>query len=767
MTEVLAKSDPKISLKQHISDGLSVLKHLKESFPKSPICAKKKNFWELLELSVIMHDLGKAHQEFQKVLLGQGNEWHSQRHELFSLPFIESLRISNNDKLLISRVVAAHHRSYSILQSFVDSNYDEDTEEFKKEFDKVRQKDATDIANSFQDSLYDDHTTISPLHPNHIILAYKCLTKKYVMGKIDVIPYYETLLLLMGAFHHCDHLSSAFITEFPIIEVEKFAFLDELKLSLSQKNLNLYFHQNKASETLGNTILTAPTGSGKTETSMLWLRNQLSNIGQGRTFYVLPFTASINAMYERLRDPQKGLGNEAVGMLHGKLNAYLYESFYEDKGNVPSVVSKIKQLQQTFKTLETPLKIVTPFQLLKHLFGLKGFEKGIFEWVGGYFIFDEIHAYDPEITAQIIVLLEFLSKKMEAKIFIMTATLPTFLKQRIGNAIGSFEEIQAEQLLYESFTRHRVLLFRGKLNDNLSKIRDDLDSDKSVLVVCNTVDQAREVYDAFESIVEKLLIHGRFSAKDRASIEQQLHKNPPKLLIGTQAIEVSLNIDYDVIYTEPAPLDALIQRFGRVNRKREKAPCPCIVFRERNEKDEYIYSEKLILLTLKVLEEIVYKNDGLIKEGELQRYIDIVYPGYDEKEQGKFDKIYHLLNLSVKNLIPFEHSKDREEDFYKQFDGIKVLPSFYEKEYQHRLSNFDFIGAEQLKVSIRKNWFARLIDSKEIKIFEQIVYKSESSNKNIVKKYYRIHKKYRPETGLDLNTDEDPKYLVNELDIML
>ena len=84
MTDLLAKSEPKVPLKKHIEDGLSVWKCLQVSFPQAPICAGNENFWRLLRLSVVMHDLGKAHSEFQKELRGLKSEWYSQRHELFS-----------------------------------------------------------------------------------------------------------------------------------------------------------------------------------------------------------------------------------------------------------------------------------------------------------------------------------------------------------------------------------------------------------------------------------------------------------------------------------------------------------------------------------------------------------------------------------------------------------------------------------------------------------------------------------------------------------
>lgn len=754
MTDILAKSEPPITLKQHIEDGLSVWKHLQSSFPAASSCAGKKNFWRLLWLSIVMHDLGKAHAEFQKVLRGLENVWNSQRHELFSLPFAKQLQIADNEKCMVLRVVAAHHRNYSWLSNFIENNYELDPSEFKREFAKVNVQKAVDLANSFEEGLI--NSEVFPESPLKIITDYQREIQRVFLGRQEEISDYFALLLLMGAFHHCDHMSSAFITEFSHLQESSFIFLDEMKRDLNRKGFDLYSHQDMASRLLGNVILTAPTGSGKTETSMLWLRNQLFKIGQGRVFYVLPFTASINAMFERLRDNKKGLGEEVVGMLHGKLNAYLYESFFEETGNLKELKARIKDLKQTFKNLQTPLKILTPFQLLKNLFGLKGFEKNIFEWVGGHFIFDEIHAYEPEVTAQIIVLLEFLTKRLQAKVFIMTATLPTFLKNRIGEAIDNYQEIKADTALYDSFNRHRLKLKDGLLAENLNLIKKDLEGSKNVLVVCNTVDQARSVFERFRDDFDSLLIHGRFTAKDRTHIEKRLQNRVPKLLIGTQAIEVSLDIDYDVIYTEPAPLDALIQRFGRVNRKQSKTPCPCIVFRERNERDKYIYDHNLIEKTLNVLEDIEKLNEGVIQEIELQHYIDQVYGGYDNDAKEKFDKIYNLLTQSVKRLTPFEPSQEGEEEYYKQFDGVKVLPAFYEKEFKQNLDNFDFIGAEQLKIQISKRRFVQYFNTPDLEKLTYVVFSSDNPKaKSIEHKYLKINKKYRPDTGLNFDLDED------------
>ena len=84
--QILAKSNPKISLKRHIDDGLIILEYLKKCIPNVPNIQGESNFWNILKVCVICHDLGKSHKEFQKMLIGENNEWFCQRHELFSLP---------------------------------------------------------------------------------------------------------------------------------------------------------------------------------------------------------------------------------------------------------------------------------------------------------------------------------------------------------------------------------------------------------------------------------------------------------------------------------------------------------------------------------------------------------------------------------------------------------------------------------------------------------------------------------------------------------
>lgn len=743
--EVLAKSEPQVSLKQHIDDCLVIYEQLVECFPNLPL-ANHDVFWNIVRNSLVFHDTGKAHSEFQRILHKYPkNTWKHQRHEMFSLYFINQASIPENWKDLIYYAVIGHHRSINETYEFIIHSYTALTQSdwcscddlsYENECGKLWKNRVWKILNEYgYQKINEDIIDIGAVVKGFYNAPCKLSDNMFIQH-----------LLLVGFVKQCDHLASGGVKKLYKLSDANFSFLFEYPL---------YKHQECSNGALGNVILSSPTGSGKTETSILWLKHQLEMTGEGRIFYVLPYTASINAMYERLdmKFSTDRTGNShCVGMIHGKLSQYIENKF--SLGKSWSAEEK-EQLIKDFNTLVTPMKIVTPFQLLKYLFGLKGFEKGMSEWAGAYFIFDEIHAYDSKTFAQIIVLLEFCIQYMKVNVFIMTATLPSFMLHILEQAIGKHRRIIADEDLYSKFDRHRICIEKGKLQDSLDLIQKDIDEGKKVLVVCNTVEQAQYVYENLYIQDSKLLLHGSFNAEDRNKKEIRLQNEEIKLLVGTQAIEVSLDIDYDTIYSEPAPIDALIQRFGRVNRKRKKGICICHVFDIQNEKDKFIYNETVVSRTLDVLCEIEKKDGGIIHERDLQEYIDEVYPNWEEKQKEDFDVTYQMLSLGIANrLLPLTYDDKSEELFYKQFDGVKVLPVCLMRQYQHYLDTYQFIKAEGLLVSIRESRFFALL--KDDDISKESFYYTKIDDERLNNKSVLVIKRaYDEELGLQISKTEN------------
>lgn len=754
--EVLAKAEPPISLKQHIDECLSVFESLRKALECLPV-NDLSHFWEIVRIGIIFHDLGKSHSEFQKLLLGKRANWYHQRHELFSTPFINSLDLPEDDKLLLKLIVTGHHKDFNFLFDHIQKGYKTGDDLFsfgedgKLDWDEETKK----LNIQYIKALLNEYGIV--LNDGKLVLPMQ-LVRDYSQSPVNTKRItFKELLFAAGALKQCDHLASAGVFKVNVLEEKHFNFLYETKWMP-------YFHQKRASEINGNIMLTAPTGSGKTEASLMWLHKQIKERGQGRAFYILPFTASINAMFERLDEKMQG-NNEIVGLVHGKLSEYIESRFGDENYSWQNETLK-RELKESFRALVHPLKVATPFQLLKSIFGLKGFEKGILEMSGGYFIFDEIHAYNPEVTAQIKVLIEFATKFLNVKVCLMTATLPGFLKKEFADAIGEYTEINADNDLYQSFIRHRIKVAKGLLLDHIPEIQQRLDIGDRVLVVSNTVKQAQIIYNSLDT-PKKVLLHSAFNGVDRNRKEAKLKSDEINLLVGTQAIEVSLDIDYDVIFTEPAPLDALLQRFGRVNRHRingqYRPPCDCIVFSERNDVDKHIYKyEEVITRTLDALCDIQSQNSGVIAEIDLQRYIDLVYPNWSEKEKEDFERVYiHLKADVLENLAPFIFDSHREDEFEKQFDGIKVLPSILRKEYQNLLDANRFIEAESLKVSVSKQRFASLIYKDGIQR-DTSIFKFLSNESLKEHSYFIINRRYDDELGLQLDVEET----YNELSII-
>lgn len=304
-----------------------------------------------------------------------------------------------------------------------------------------------------------------------------------------------------------------------------------------------------------HSLVIAPTGAGKTDFLLRRCR--------GRVFYLLPFQASINAMFERFRATIPG--SEAVRLLHASSRLILAKN------------QKIGWVERAIADkVGAPLKVMTPYQVASVVFGTKGYESMLVDVQDCDVVMDEIHTYTKISRAIVLRLVEILHN-CGCRIHVGTATMPTELRQKVLVLLGENETdivtLTSEEL--DTFDRH-IIHKVADMESTFTLIASALKRDEKVLLVANQVRRAQEIYEQLSELfpdIPGMLIHSRYRRGDRARLEEQLKEKYEAGLTGcfvvaTQVVEVSLDISFDMMITESAPLDSLIQRFGRVNRRR-------------------------------------------------------------------------------------------------------------------------------------------------------------------------------------------------------
>jgi CRISPR-associated endonuclease/helicase Cas3 len=748
---ILAKSDG-TTLQEHIEDCLiiaddikCVLSHLMNDY----------HFEHLLILAICFHDFGKLHPEFQKLLKNQENDWEHQRHEVYSVIFTNKIVLKKKDAILIQKAILGHHKSFEELREkhLSDKELEEDYQDYwKYRGNKFHPKDILKNLPRFkQDDLKELMSAIDCIL-NARDIEYTMRTIQYSKQKDPVeqlAKYHQEFehfsyehfrhLLFSGLVKMCDHYGSAKIQSLPHLTSDHFNFVRSFS--------HPFNHQLQCWAESENVVLIAPTGSGKTECAMGWLEKTLMN-GMGKVFYILPYTASINAMHQRLClaiENTEPIDSTLIGVQHGKIDQYLNQFIDAD-------YDSLKEKSNTFKKMIHPFKITTPFQILKYFFGIKAFEIGLVNLYGAKIIFDEIHAYDVATFAQLVVIIGFLTRFFRASIFVMTATLPTFQRKEIEDALGKATLIKPQEKFLKSINRHRVSIYQGDMFSAIDALESEIIKAPQVMLVLNTVNQAQECYRKICEIYpeEKIcLIHGRFTANDRLRNENLAFDKDTKFLIGTQAIEVSLDIDYDLMITDPAPLDALLQRFGRVNRKGNKkgGPAPIYVCRKSSGNDGKIYPREIVEKTLDVLSGI-----DILRESGVQNLIDEVYPDWLPEQKKEFEDTKNLFAMSLESLQPYSKYKEREEEFYDKFDDVKVLPTVFYSEYKKLIEAGQFIEADGLMVGLHKSTYRRLKFNDSRPMIELCRFSIVKTNDTIITTTVVVAKcRYSHQIGLIIN----------------
>ena len=679
-------------------------------------------------LAIALHDVGKAASGFQQMLRGEQKHWGGKRHEILSAVFASSVSGVSPAVLL---AILTHHKDipadgitgsqfgcllpeqlplqdeFSPVWAQMVQEWKENRKLFRREWAKIckalGRKDLTPV---------DPDLTSLNLNPAWLSRTIGKLGQRKSISFPD--RYYGSLV--RGLTVAADHLGSAHRLPPPIPDLRSFSVLQQMPRPF----------QMRAGQTEGPAILRAPTGSGKTEAAMLWAqRNQRRN---GRVFYVLPYTASINAMYRRLgpgNSPGRPgiFGSTNVGLLHSRATASLY-SMLESNDDACSRLDRqehAKTLSSLAREMWFPIRVCTPHQLLRYILRGKGWETMLAEFPNACFVFDEVHAYDPRVVGLSLAAAK-MARRWNVHSLFFSATLPRFLESLIRQAIGQAPMIVPDEALEEdrevlNRKRHIVEIWDGTLLDSLEQISDAVESSRSTLIVCNHVRTARLVFDTLQVRFGKgtALLHGQFNQEDRNNIEKVLTTGSlPKVLVATQVVEVSLDVDFGQAFLEPGPIDALVQRMGRVNRAGTKVPVPVVVFTEQVN-PYYLYCEchkGAHELTCRVHRSIeaLRSIQNPISERDLIIAADRVYEnGYQGHDKQAFDEGFNhpdIVDLETR-LLAGAH-QDWVEQVIEKTDGtVEVLPASLVTEYETRRQQGLWVEANALLVSIRlKSWNA-------------------------------------------------------------
>ncbi|RMX15457.1 CRISPR-associated helicase Cas3' [Vandammella animalimorsus] len=363
-------------------------------------------------------------------------------------------------------------------------------------------------------------------------------------------------------------------------------------------------------------LVEAPMGEGKTELAFLaHLHLQAANEHRG-LYVALPTQATGNALFSRALNFLRAFGLDAgdVQLIHGGawmneeaqgLRAVRLRNINQDMGETLEAAAWFSQRR---RPLLSAYGVGTIDQALFAVLNVKHHFVRLWGLGNRVVVLDEIHAYDTYTSGLIANLLQWL-KALGSSVVLMSATLPRARRDELLLAWGAnpkdIQEISYPRVLLADArgVRSKPFVARDLPPITLKPLAEDLtcmanqamallEGGGCGAVIVNTVERAQQLYlllrERLSADITLLLFHARYPLDERAERERQVlaHFGPQgerpgkALLIATQVAEQSLDLDFDFMLSDLAPVDLLLQRAGRLHRHLRSRPvlhhAPCL-----------------------------------------------------------------------------------------------------------------------------------------------------------------------------------------------
>ena len=621
-----------------INENISIKEHTQMVLDSYHELLKLKNKYfndelnKMIETSIKYHDIGKVNNIFQEKMRRHYNNDEIPHGYLSALTIRlkdldPSIKEFKHFKTIINAVYYHHRRNIyneKEIEDFAKNHFEKQLEYY--------------LGNRYQGVRYDNLNRIYT---------------RDLSSPITKLEEWIEFVTVKGILNRCDWSASGNL----VIEIEaEQSMKDNILKRFNPNNVQQFMmeHDNE------NVAIIASTGAGKTEAALLWLNDE-------KGFFTLPMKVSANAIYQRIKNHYLLPVNnqEKVAILHG--DCY---KLYENNGD-----NDLSNYHNA-RNLAYPLTVCTIDQIFKFAYKALGTEHLLATLKYSKVIIDELQAYSPDMLATIITALKYINK-IGGKFAIITATLPQFILDELSTC-----NIKYKRFIGNIDNRHKIMIHEDDILNDLDSILDDAQS-KKVLIICNTVNSAQKLYNKFlelNSDVEIHLLHSRYTKKHRQILEDDViefsKSDRVGICISTQIVEASLDIDFDVLYTYLSSIDSLIQRMGRVYRKRENShQLSNVHIYTFKDGIGYVYDKTIFERTLDVLKD--YHNQMFLEEDKVN-CMDKVY-NRKELEKTKYMKIYNEKMEYLSNLTALQVEKSEVDNKFRNINSIYILPErFYD-----------------------------------------------------------------------------------------
>jgi CRISPR-associated endonuclease/helicase Cas3 len=662
-------SHPNVFLEDHINGVIGIARQILGEIPE----------WFYIPLA--FHDFGKATRYFQDYIQ-TGKKTHKEKltnHSYLSAVFCVNVayNLGFKDRLVESFIFPLkHHTDLENLKGTLDDIIEDKTKSILKKqiealdiggFEKFVQN--IEIPKRIKDFLL-SQDTLQNLKKDLGEFVDKAINKfrNFVLDqrKKERVNFYEFNFYFSVLLDADKTQAGSGSDTLPQPKLPDFQRIESYKSHLSKGQDDIIKRRETAFREVmenfdkgkGSRVFTLvlPTGMGKTLTGLSVALKLAKEGGHKRIIYSLPFLSIIDQTEMVLRNGLNLKSSEELLVYHHLAEPTYKESDKEYDFDVGRVF---------YEGWNSGVILTTFYQLFYTLLGLEnGYLRRFNKFKDAIIILDEIQALPPRYWLFVKESLNHLSQNLNARIILMTATNPFIYKE------GEAFELAEKSKYRKGLNRYRMVIeLHGRGIEELAKEvaeRVEREKDKSFLIILNTIASSQNFYKILRGMVDVPMTYLSTAVVpyERKERIKGIKEGRYRVVVSTQVVEAGMDIDFDVVYRDFAPLDSLNQSAGRCNRNGERSVGEFRVVKLKNEKNEEfarkIYDGIVLLNTT----EKMLKNLSELSEEELLELIDKYYEMvWDKKSQGESKELLESVKqLDYEHLAKF---KLIEEEPYK------------------------------------------------------------------------------------------------------